>query len=81
MVLYPIPYEKDISERPLQCGVDPFATFPTHPESREKTTRTHSLGNVFDAIFYVLKSGCHWRLLPHDFPPSSTVYYHLKIAP
>ena len=34
--------------------------------------------DVLDAIFYVLKSGCHWRLLPHDFPPWSTVYYHFR---
>src|SRR5215207_2556115 len=26
----------------------------------------------------VLKSGCHWRLLPHEFPPWSTVYYHFR---
>jgi len=38
--------------------------------------RTHSLRDVLDAILYVLKSGCHWRLLHHDFPPWSTVYYH-----
>jgi putative transposase len=36
------------------------------------------LRDVFDAIFYVLKSGCHWRLLPRDFPPWSTVYYHFR---
>ena len=40
--------------------------------------RIHSLRDVFDAIFYVLKSGCHWRLLPHDFPPWSSVYYHFR---
>jgi putative transposase len=33
---------------------------------------------VIDAIFYVVRSGCHWRLLPHDFPPWSTVYYHFR---
>src|SRR3954471_6960787 len=40
--------------------------------------RIHSLRDVLDAIFYVLKSGCHWRLLPHDFPPWSTGYYHFR---
>jgi putative transposase len=30
--------------------------------------RTHSLREILDAIFYLLKSGCQWRLLPHDFP-------------
>jgi putative transposase len=40
--------------------------------------RTHSLRDVFDAVFYVLRSGCPWRLLPGDFPPWSTVYYHFR---
>jgi putative transposase len=44
----------------------------------EGRPRTHSLRDVLDAIFYVLKSGCHWRLLPHDFPPWSTVHYHFR---
>jgi putative transposase len=44
----------------------------------EGRPRTHSLRDVLDAIFYVLKSGCQWRLLPHDFPPWSTVYYHFR---
>ena len=36
--------------------------------------RTHSPRVVLDAIFYVLRSGCSWRLLPRDFPPWKTVY-------
>ena len=44
----------------------------------EGRPRIHSLRAILDAIFYVLKSGCHWRLLPHDFPPWSTVYYHFR---
>jgi putative transposase len=30
--------------------------------------RTHDLREILNAIFYLLKSGCQWRLLPHDFP-------------
>ncbi len=41
-------------------------------------TRLHSLRDIFDGIFYVLKTGCHWRLLPHDFPPWQTVFYHFR---
>jgi len=45
----------------------------------EGRPRTYSLRDVLDAIFfYVLKSGCHWRLLPQDFPPWSAVYYHFR---
>ncbi len=29
---------------------------------------------VMNAIFYLLRSGCSWRLLPHDFPPWQAVY-------
>jgi putative transposase len=29
---------------------------------------------VLNAILYLLRSGCAWHLLPHDFPPPGTVY-------
>jgi putative transposase len=34
----------------------------------------HATRKVLDAVFYVLKSGCPWRLLPREFPPWETVY-------
>jgi putative transposase len=40
--------------------------------------RTHSLREILDAIFYLLKSGCQWRLLPHDFPRWPTVYWYFR---
>jgi putative transposase len=40
--------------------------------------RSYSLRDIFDATFYVLRSGCPWRFLPHDFPPWPTVYYHFR---
>src|SRR5215203_7080288 len=44
----------------------------------ESRLRTHSLRDVLDAIFYIVRSGCAWRLLPHDFPPWSTVYHYFR---
>ena len=29
---------------------------------------------MLNAIFYVLRTGCSWRDLPHDFPPWKSVY-------
>ena len=40
--------------------------------------RVHTLREILDAIFYVVKSGCSWRLLPHDFPPWKTVYHYFR---
>jgi len=40
--------------------------------------RVHDLREILNAIFYVLKSGCQWRLLPHDFPRWPTVYHYFR---
>ena len=40
--------------------------------------RRHCLRSVFDALFYLLRTGCPWRYLPSNFPPWQTVYYHFK---
>ena len=34
----------------------------------------HSRREMLNAIFYICRTGCRWRDLPHDFPPWSAVY-------
>jgi transposase len=36
--------------------------------------RTQNMRMVVNAVLYVLRSGCHWRLLPHEYPNWKTVY-------
>ena len=45
-------------------------------ESVRKRTkpRTVDLHEVFNAVLYLLKSGCQWRMLPEGFPNWVTVY-------
>lgn len=33
---------------------------------------------IVDAILYVLKTGCPWNMLPHDFSPYSTVFWYFR---
>ena len=33
---------------------------------------------LVNAIFYVLRSGCQWPMLPHDLPPWKTVYTYFR---
>lgn len=40
--------------------------------------RRVNLMSVIEGIFYVLVSGCAWRLLPQQYPPYSTVYYYFR---
>jgi putative transposase len=41
--------------------------------------RLHSVRDILNAIFYILRSGCAWRLLPHDLPPWKTVYHYFRL--
>jgi putative transposase len=43
-------------------------------QSTRGRPRTWTLRDVVDAILYVVRSGCAWRLMPHDLPPWQTVY-------
>src|SRR5664279_2853616 len=44
---------------------------PVYPGGRPRIT---PLRDVVDAVFYILRTGCHWRYIPKDFPPRSTVW-------
>lgn len=37
-----------------------------------------SLREVVNAFLYIERSNCSWRMLPHDFPPYSTVYHYAR---
>ncbi len=40
--------------------------------------RVHTLREILNAIFYMVRSGCAWRLLPHDSPPWKTVHHYFR---
>jgi putative transposase len=66
-------YQSDLSDAEWSCLADHLPA----PKA-EGRPRLHGLREILDAIFYVLKSGCAWRLLPHDFPPWKTVYHYFR---
>ena len=40
----------------------------------------HSKRDLVNAVLYLLKTGCQWRLLPNDFPPHDTVWSFYRRA-
>ncbi len=62
-------YPTDLSEDEWRC-IGPYLPGP----AGRGRPRLHGLRAILNAVFYVLKSGCPWRLLPRDFPPWETVY-------
>lgn len=41
--------------------------------------RKHDLREIINAVFYLIKSGCQWRMLPSDFPKWQLVYYYFAL--
>jgi putative transposase len=53
---------------------------PYLPEaSSTGAPRKHSWRTILNAMFYVVKNGCVWRALPHDFPCWKTVYHYFRL--
>ena len=48
------------------------------PAKRGGRPRKTDMREVLNAIFYVVKTGCQWDLLPHDFPAKGTVYEYFN---
>ncbi len=67
------PYPSDLSDEewallePLLASSERRGRPPKWPARR-----------VADAVFYLLRSGCAWRMLPREYPPWQTVYYHFR---
>jgi len=41
--------------------------------------REHGWRRILNGIYYVLQSGCSWRMLPRDLPPWQTVYHYFRL--
>jgi len=48
------------------------------PERSRMGRPSWSSDIIINAIFYVVKTGCQWRMLPKDFPPWQTVYGYFR---
>lgn len=48
---------------------------PAKPGGRPRTV---DMRQVLNALFYLARTGCAWRMLPKDYPPKDTVYYYFK---
>lgn len=70
-----IPYPSDLSDKEWEI-IKPH--FPVQTTNRGKK-RVYSYREILNAIFYLLRSGCSWRMLPHEFPYWKTVYYYFRI--
>jgi transposase len=56
--------------------MEPRPLFP--PSFRRGRPRQWPVRRIVDAIFYVVRGGIAWRMLPSDYPPWKTVYHYFR---
>jgi transposase len=67
------PYQTDVSDEEW-AFVAPYLTLLPEDASQRK----YPLREVFNGVRYIVKSGAHWRLMPHDLPPWPLVYQQMR---
>ena len=67
-------YPSDITKKQFEIVRKDLeqTTKSTHP-------RKYDLYDIFCAVLYLIKEGCSWRAIPHDFPKWENVRYHYDI--
>ena len=66
-------YQSDLSDEEWSF-LEPHLPFP-NATGRPKM---HSTREILNAVFYIVRGGCAWRLLPNDFPPWKTLYHYFR---
>ena len=66
-------YSTDLTDAEWKC----LKSYVPAPKHRGRP-RIHGTREILNGVFYVLKSGCPWRLLPRDFPPWESVYFWFR---
>lgn len=62
------PYPTDLTDAQWE-QIAPY--LPRYTRGRK---RTYPLREIFNALLYLDRTGCQWRMLPHDFPPHASVF-------
>jgi putative transposase len=66
-------YQSDLSDAEWSF-LEPHLPIP-NTTGRPKM---HTTREILNAVFYIVRGGGAWRLLPHDFPPWKTVYHYFR---
>jgi len=65
------PYPSDLIDREWEI-LEPLLPPPAHTGRKRK----YEMREVVNSMFYLLRSGCTWRMLPKDLPPWQVVYQY-----
>jgi hypothetical protein len=74
-----VPISLPVSQRSLGSLVGDLR--PAHPtrQARRASLSKWPRRKILNAMFYLLRSGCQWRMLAREFPPWSTVHHYFRM--
>ena len=61
-------YPTDLNDKQWQL-IEPLL-----PKKKQGRDAQHSRREMLNALLYMARTGCQWRMLPHDLPPWEAVY-------
>ncbi len=67
------PYPSDMTDAQWEL-IQPLIP-PAKPGGRPREV---NMRDIINGIFYLTRSGCSWRMLPHDLPPWGTVHDYYR---
>jgi transposase len=67
------PYPSDVSDDDWAFIAPYLVLLP-----EDASQRRYALREVFNGLRYLVKTGAHWRMLPHDLPPWPVVYQQMR---
>lgn len=62
------PYPTDLNDQQWQT-IEPLL-----PKKKQGRNAQHSRREMLNALLYMARTGCQWRMLPHDLPAWEAVY-------
>ena len=68
-------YPTDLSDAQWEI-IEPL--IPNPEKKKSGRPRQYTVREIWNAIFYILRSGCSWRMMPHDLPPWNIVYCYFR---
>src|SRR5690349_14874760 len=69
-------YPTDLTQEQWQI-MEPFFTVQA-PLGKSGRPREYPLREIINGIFYVLRTGCTWEMMPHDLPPWRTCNHYFS---
>ena len=70
-------YPSDLTDSQWQL-IEPLLPPPGNEAGVPCRPLIHTRRRIVEAILYVVRTGCAWRQLPHDFPKWPTVYWYFQ---